>query len=143
MSSGATVLVTRNFEHNLDEIERFLTEADAGGASFDDLLDMLANVVVPHLERHPDLGRDFLARPALSIEAEARVEKLTRQLSVLTAKADERPDDQPADRPSLREYVMAHYVVLYVHVGDRVHLLAIRHHRQLSFDFDALWLGTP
>jgi len=35
---------------------------------------------------------------------------------------------------SVREYVLAHYLILYARLPETVHLLAIRHHRQLDFD---------
>ena len=35
--------------------------------------------------------------------------------------------------PHLREYVLKQHVVLYAHSSDRVVLLALRHHRQLSY----------
>jgi hypothetical protein len=38
---------------------------------------------------------------------------------------------------------MAHHLVLYVQVDDDVFLLAIKHHRQLSFDFEGQWEGRP
>jgi len=34
---------------------------------------------------------------------------------------------------------MTHYLVLYVQVDDSIFLLSIKHHRQLSFDFEAHW----
>jgi hypothetical protein len=34
---------------------------------------------------------------------------------------------------------MDHYLVLYVQIEGNVHLLSIKHHRQLSFDFEAHW----
>lgn len=34
---------------------------------------------------------------------------------------------------------MSHYLVLYAHVGSAVYLLSIRHQRQISFNFPALW----
>lgn len=37
---------------------------------------------------------------------------------------------------SLREYVMTDYLVLYLQVEATVYLLSIKHHRQLSFDFE-------
>lgn len=40
---------------------------------------------------------------------------------------------------SLREYVMSHYLVLYVQVEGTVFLLSIKHHKQLSFDFEGHW----
>ena len=39
----------------------------------------------------------------------------------------------------LREYVMTHYLLLYARINGVVYLLSIRHQRQLSFDFQALW----
>lgn len=43
---------------------------------------------------------------------------------------------------SLREYVMSHYLVLYVQVEDTLFLLSIKHHKQLSFDFEGHWGGS-
>jgi hypothetical protein len=39
----------------------------------------------------------------------------------------------------LREYVLKDYVLLYALIGKAIYLLAIRHHRQLSFDFEGHW----
>ena len=55
------------------------------------------------------------------------IARLTQQLGAL-AKGGE-----------LREYVMAHYLLLYARIEGTVVLLSIRHQRQLSFDFQALW----
>jgi hypothetical protein len=43
----------------------------------------------------------------------------------------------------LREYVMPHYLLLYARFDATIYLLSIRHHRQLSFDFQSLWPTTP
>jgi plasmid stabilization system protein ParE len=120
------VKLTRNFERNLDDIERFLDENEATSA-FDLLLDELADTVIPNLESFPKMGRPFLDRPALSVEAMSRVEKLRKQLDGLGRSSD------------IREYVLSHYLVLYAITETTVHLLSIRHHRQLSFDFEDLW----
>ena len=40
---------------------------------------------------------------------------------------------------SLREYVMTNYLMLYVQAGETLFLLSIKHHRQLSFDFEGHW----
>lgn len=125
MSGHVTVRITRNFERNLDEIEAFLTRAEAPEA-FDRLLDELSDRVIPMLERHPDIGRDHLARSADSMEAQFRREAVIESLSALHAAG------------SIREYVLAHYLILYARLPETVHLLAIRHHRQLDFD-----LGKP
>ncbi|MCX7158810.1 MAG: type II toxin-antitoxin system RelE/ParE family toxin, partial [Proteobacteria bacterium] len=55
-----TVRVTENFERNLADIERFLTDAEAPRA-YDALLDELLDTVIPNLERFPGIGRPFLA----------------------------------------------------------------------------------
>ncbi len=120
------VKVTRNFERNLEDVERFLEENDAKNA-FDLLLDELTDTLVPNLENFPKMGRPFLARPALSVEAISRVEKLRTHLDVLCSNSD------------IREYVLSHYLVLYAATETTVYLLSIRHHRQLSFDFEDLW----
>ena len=120
------VKLTRNFERNLDDIERFLEENEAGSA-FDLLLDELADTAIPNLESFPKMGRPFLDRPALSVEATNRVEKLRAQLDELGSSSD------------IREYVLSHYLVLYAVTETTVYLLSIRHHRQLSFYFEDLW----
>ncbi|MBN9695868.1 MAG: type II toxin-antitoxin system RelE/ParE family toxin [Zoogloea sp.] len=121
-----TVKLTRNFERNLNDVERFLEESEASGA-FDMLLDELTETVIPNLESFPKMGRPFLDRPALSVEAMGRVAKLRTQLDDLGSGSD------------IREYVLSHYLVLYAVTETMVYLLSIRHHRQLSFDFADLW----
>lgn len=121
-----TVKLTRNFERNLDDVERLLEESEASGA-FDMLLDELTETVILNLESFPKMGRPFLDRPALSVEAMGRVAKLRKQLDDLGSGSD------------IREYVLSHYLVLYAVTETMVYLLSIRHHRQLSFDFADLW----
>jgi len=120
------VRLTSRFEQNLDEIEAFLTQAESP-ASFDALLDELTDTVIPNLQRFPRAGRPFLDRRAQSAEAAGAVARL----SALLRKID--PGGE------LREFVMTHYLLLYVFTGGTIHLLSIRHHRQISFDFPALW----
>ncbi len=73
------------------------------------------------------MGRPFLDRPALSVEAMGRVEKLRTQLDGLGSSSD------------VREYVLSHYLVLYAVTETTVYLLSIRQQRQLSFSFEDLW----
>jgi plasmid stabilization system protein ParE len=120
------VKLTANFERNLEEAERFLLEADAPQA-FDALLDELTDTVIPNLERFPRMGRLFFERPARSVEARNGIEALTRRLKAIATDGE------------IREYVMSHYLLLYARFDDTVYLLSIRHHRQLSFDFQSLW----
>lgn len=121
----ARVELTASFLKRLAAIEAFLTEADAAFA-YDRLLDELRTTVVPNLRRFPRIGRRYLDQPPQSAEALA-------QLAALPAGA--------ADR--LREYLHGDYLILYTVAtsGHLVHLLSIRHHRELSFQFASLWAG--
>lgn len=110
-----------SFERNLEEIAEFLAETEAM-AAYDALLDELAETVIPNLERFPDMGRPFMAREVFSVEGINALEQLGTRLSELAI--------APAD---LREYVLRDYLVLYVVRGLQIHLLAIRHQRELAF----------
>lgn len=119
------VELTASFLERLAAIEAFLTEADAAFA-YDRLLEELRTTVVPNLRRFPRIGRRYLEQPPQSAEALA-------QLAALPAGAAER----------LREYLHGDYLILYTVAtpGHLVHLLSIRHHRELSFQFSKLWAG--
>ena len=129
-SAKATVRFTANFERNLAQIRTYWTERDTPHA-YARLLDELGSVIVDNLERHPRMGRRFFARAAQSVEARQRVAELAKRFGA-------------AD---VREYLSGDYLLMYVvtEAGGTekapavVHLLSIRHHRQLSFDFDGLW----
>jgi len=122
--------LTAHFERNLEEIEAFLREAEAPQA-FDALLDELTDTVIPNLERFAQMGRPFLDRPAGSVEGSNGIDRLKQRLDTIGS------DDE------LREYVLPHYLLLYVRIDVTVYLLSIRHHRQLSFDFQSLWPVSP
>ena len=81
------VRLTANFEHNLADIERFLTEAEAPQA-YDALLDELLDTVIPNLQRFPGIGRPFLANAARSVETTNALEALRAKLSALTPDPD-------------------------------------------------------
>ena len=121
-----TAKLTANFEGNLAEIEAFLGEAEVPQA-FDALLDELMDAVIPNLERYPSMGRSFLSRPIRSVEVSNGIDVLHGKLAILGGDAE------------LREYILHHYLMLYALAGSEVFLLAIRHHKQLSFDLAALW----
>ncbi|MEJ7137156.1 type II toxin-antitoxin system RelE/ParE family toxin [Amphibiibacter pelophylacis] len=121
--------MTSNFERNLMELDIFLAQAQACQA-FDALLDEQTHTVIPNLELFPAMGRLFLAHQPRSVEVANGITRLKTQLSSIT----------PAGE--LREYVMTHYLVLYAQGKDTVFLLSIRHQKQLSFDFKALWAGS-
>jgi plasmid stabilization system protein ParE len=119
------VELTASFLERLEAIESFLAEADAS-AEYDRLLDELRSTVIPNLRRFPRIGRRHLEQPPQSAEALA-------QLAALPAGAAGR----------LREYLHGDYLILYTVAtpGHLVHLLSIRHHRELSFQFSRLWAG--
>ncbi|MCX7226874.1 MAG: type II toxin-antitoxin system RelE/ParE family toxin [Burkholderiales bacterium] len=127
MPTTPVVKLTANFERNLADIEQFLTEAEAPQA-FDGLLDELLETVIPNLERFPGMGRPFLNRAVGSVEATNALAALRAKLQTLLA-----------DSNGLREYVMDHYLVLYAQTEGVIYLLSIKHHRQVSFDFESHW----
>jgi hypothetical protein len=120
-----SVELTASFLERLAAIDAFFTQANAAFAC-DRLLDELRSTVIPNLRRFPRMGRRYLDQPPQSAEALA-------QLAALPAGT--------ADR--LREYLHGDYLILYTLAtpGHLVHLLSIRHHRQLSFDFNRVWPG--
>ncbi len=126
MANKLQVKLTANFERNLDDVEAFLLLADAPQA-FDALLDELTDTVIPNIERFPGMVRLFFERPLRSVEASNRLDGLKRKLKNI-GKVGE-----------IREYVMSHYLLLYARFDATIYLLSIRHHRQLSFDFQSLW----
>ena len=122
----ATVKYSANFEANLGQIEVFLSQADAPQA-YDALLAELAATVIPNLERFPQMGRPFFNRGAGSVEAHEKIKRLALRIG----------DGE------LREYLSGDYLLLYAFMRQTVYLLSIKHHRQLSFDFERLWVEGP
>lgn len=126
------VRYTANFEANLLSIEAFWIE-NQFPQGYDRLLDELIDTVVVNLERHPRMGRPFMSRQPESVEAQKQHEMLQAKMAA---------HDQPAE---MREYVMADYLVLYALLdatADRpctIYLVSVKHHKQLSFDFERLW----
>lgn len=80
--------------------------------------------MIPNLEQHPRFGRDFLTRTCGSIQARTRVTRLRTRLRRIDPAAE------------IREYLGADYLMLYALTGTSISLLAIRHHRQLSFSLN-------
>jgi plasmid stabilization system protein ParE len=113
---------TENFLSNLDAIEAFLKPE--GQAAFGRLLDRLFDDIVPMLTRFPDTGRPLLRHPVRSREART----LVRKLRSLMSSTDE-----------IREFVVDDYLILYLRRRKRLIFLAIKHHRQLSFDLLRFW----
>jgi hypothetical protein len=87
----------------------------------DDLLTGLRSTVIPNLARFPRMRKRYLDQLPQSVEALAQLHS------------------DAAD--ALRIYLHGDYLLLYTVTDTVVHLLSIRHHRQLSFDFARLWPG--
>ena len=127
MVAKHVVKLTANFERNLAEAEAFLLQAYAPQA-FDALLDELTDTVIPNLERFPGMGRLFLDRLPHSVETSNGIDGIRAKLQALAINGE------------IREYVLSHYLLLYARFDTTIYLLSIRHQRQLSFDFQALWV---
>lgn len=119
-----SVELTENFELNLDAIARFLRDASVD-AAFERLLDRLELDVVATLERFPRIGRRFLEHQVASVEAVARVDRFQRWAL--------------AHQAEFFEFLFDDYLILYALTDTVLYLLAIRHHRQLSFDLKLFW----
>jgi plasmid stabilization system protein ParE len=118
------VRITANFQQNLDSIREFLFDQESE-AGFDSLIARLFEDMIPNLERFPKMGRDLLARDPLSDEGNAKLYALKMKSGKNT---------------QIREYIADEYLLLYAIRDSVVFLLAIRHHRQLSFDLRTHWL---
>jgi len=116
------VIPTANFERNLDGIELFLAEL-SDPPSFRRLLDKLFDEVLPNLEAFPSIGLNFFARTPASIEGS---HLYTKRKSI-------------AGSSNVREYIFDDYLLLYTLHGENLYLLAIKHHKQLSFDLKEHW----
>lgn len=117
------VRASANFRRNLERIRGFLVSVEASG-EFASIVERLAIEAVPTLERFPEIGADFLDRAPVSADGKALFAKV---VSLLGREA------------RLRQYFMGDYVILYAVDGRAIDLLAIRHHRELSFDFAGHW----
>ena len=122
MAARVRPFFTQNFAANLDSIRLFLEPE--GRSAFRQLLSRIFEDIVPNLCRFPQSGRLFLAHAVRSLEAQGLLDRLK---SVLR-----KGDD-------LREFVVDDYIILYVIKRNRLYFLAIKHHRQLSFDFRHFW----
>lgn len=123
MTRARAVLVTRNFDRNLAAIRDFLASAGAS-AAFGELVKRLAAEVIPNLQRFPDLGADFLTRAPLSADGLALFEEVVKAAG-------------PGSH--VRQLIDADYLILCLVKGGTFYLLAIKHHRQLSFDLMGHW----
>jgi plasmid stabilization system protein ParE len=120
--AGKQPRFTENFSTKLTAIETFL--GPQSRSAYRRFLDRLFDDIIPTLCRFPQSGRSFLAHPIKSAKAKA----LTKELRKLLGKGDD-----------LCEFVMDDYLVLYLVRRGQVIFLAVKHHRQLSFDLKGFW----
>ena len=113
---------TENFSANLTAIEEFV--APHSRMAFHRFRDRLFDEVIPMLCQFPQSGRSFLTRTVKS----AKVHVLTKNMGKFLNKGDD-----------LREFVMDDYLVLYRVRRHHLVFLAVKHHRQLSFDLKRFW----
>ena len=113
---------TENFAANLDAIRLFLEPE--GKSAFRRLTGRLFDDLVPTLCRFPQSGRPFLANAVRSLQAEALVDRLKGMVN---------------EGDDLREFIVDDYIILYLARKKRLIFLAIKHHRQLSFDLKRFW----
>ena len=122
MAASLRPYFTENFAANLDSVRLFL--GPEGRAAFGRLLGRLFDDIVPTLCRFPQSGRPLLNHAVRSVEARALADRLQASLR--------KGDD-------LREFIVDDYIVLYLIRTRRLYFLAIKHHRQLSFDLRRFW----
>lgn len=115
------VRFAENFYRNLEVIRLFLAEQDASAVA-DDVFDAVLERLVPALEAHPRMGRDWLMRTPHSPKGKALRERIVTKL---------------AGTRELREFILDDYMVLYALDEATAVLLAIRHHRQRACDVGA------
>jgi hypothetical protein len=106
-AEDATVHITRYFDSRLVEFEKSMTEAD-----HDHLVEIIAQEVIPLLERSPSIGRRVL-------ELHPDGDESPPMMSELLHRAEAAGGD-------LLVYAFAGCRLLYLHAGDAVYLLSIR-----------------
>ena len=121
--AGKRPRFTENFSSNLTTIEEFV--APHSRTAFHRFLDRLFDEIIPTLCQFPQSGRSFLTCTVKS----AKAKTLTKDLRKFLNKGDD-----------LREFIMDDYLVLYLVRQGQVIFLAVKHHRQLSFDLTRFWI---
>lgn len=121
MAARVRPFFTENFAANLESIRLFLEPE--GRSAFRRVVGPLFDDIVPTLCRFPQSGRSFLAHAVGSLDSQALLDRLKAALR--------KGDD-------LREFFVNDYIILYLVRRSRLYFLAIKHHRQLSFDFRRL-----
>lgn len=118
MPQDKRVLITSNFEHNLESIRCYFHQHNHP-EKFDHLLDTLFETIIPNLQSHPMIGFNFLAQKVNSLEELKLTEKIKSPLP---------------DNSSIRQYNDRNYLVLYSLQSTEIILLSIKHRQQMTYD---------
>ena len=121
--AGKRPRFTENFSRNLSAIEEFLSPDNQ--TAFRRLMDRLFDDVIPTICRFPQSGRSFLSREVRSMKVQIRIKDLRKFLP---------------KGAGVREFIMDDYLVLYLIRRNQIIFLAIKHHRQVSFDLKQFWV---
>ncbi|HTT40669.1 MAG TPA: type II toxin-antitoxin system RelE/ParE family toxin [Burkholderiales bacterium] len=118
---AAEVRFTQNFEDNLGAIQEFLLarSPDIAVDQFQALLQEIA-AVAGLLSQYPSIGRPMQSGGSPNSKSALAWKHLASRMRALRA-------------GELREYVLHEYVLLYAASRESVHLLAVKHQRQLSY----------
>ena len=114
---------TENFSKNLEALREFCA-ASGDDDAFERIWKRFLYEVLPTLRRMPRTGRPFLEHSVRSRKARTLVARLRARV---------RSGDE------LRELVLGDFLILYLLRGRQLVFLAIKHHRQLSFDLGRFW----
>jgi hypothetical protein len=132
------VSLSANFEQNLAAIAQYLQAEELNAVNlaaaalnvtelttvakipaYLQLLELLSTKVIANLSQFPEIGRKYLERQPQSVEAIALLTEIEKLC----------PPDE------VREYLLNDYLVLYINRSHTTYLLAIRHQRQLAFEY--------
>jgi hypothetical protein len=121
---NARIEAAQSFVRNVRSAHEFMQQQDAGSAQIrhDALLARLKEAR-EHLRYNPAAGRPARFIEAHSVQGRAMA---ARALALATAHGV----------PELRELIVKPHVLLYAHGRNRVVLLALKHERQLVFEFE-------
>jgi hypothetical protein len=123
------IVFSAAFEARLADIEQYWRRMDLPN-SFVRLVRLLADKVVPVLERFPAIGRRVVNSMPDTVDALLMGEELAVEIN-------------RAGNGDLHEYVTEDYVLLYMYSEGTVTFLSIRHAKEISFEFYDLWGGEP
>ena len=127
LEPDARVELTASFLRCLAAIEAFLTAADAQPSPSTRCSTNCAAPSFLNLRRFPRIGRRYLDQPPQSAEALSQLVAAAGRCGRSAARVPARRLPDPVHRG---------------YAGAAAHLLSIRHHRELSFQFSSVRAGS-